>query len=72
MFGEPLKPQLLPGGQTPQSTTAPHPSEMNPHCAFAAAHVRGVHAATHTPFLQDSAAWQSPQLGVSPPQPSAT
>lgn len=71
-FAWPLNPHVWPGGHGPQSTRPPQPSEMGPQFAPTCAHVRGVHASTQTPFEQDWAPWQSPQLGVRSPQPSAT
>lgn len=72
MLKTPLYPHDCPGGQGPQSTRPPQPSEIGPQFAPACAHVFGVHASTQMPFLHDSAPAQSPQLGVSPPQPLAT
>ena len=71
-LGRPFRPHSWSPGQFPQLTVPPQPSAMNPQLAPIDSQVRGVHAETHAPLLQERDPVHVPQSGVSPPQPFAT
>jgi hypothetical protein len=64
-FAWPLNPHSSPGRHSPQLMTEPQPSAMAPQFALTSAHVRGVQAETHAPFLHELAPAHVPQSGVS-------
>jgi hypothetical protein len=75
-LGVPPPPQVVPGAQSPQSSSAPQPSATGPQLARACVQVRGTQrGAPHTlatpPPPQVVPAGQVPHIR-SPPQPSAT